>query len=202
MTERKDPDPIELLRQANPVSADRLPSAKLARVRARVQENVMTDNQPSADRGWAERRRRRAIGFAGVAGVAGVAIAVVAFGFGGSLPGITPGASEGGGMGMCIQFDQEMLAQQEYAFDGTVTAVDGESVSFTIATSYRGDGAGAVTLTEVGLGGGVTTSGSLVNFQVGDRYLVSGSGGVITGCGYSQAYDDAAAAEWASIFGG
>jgi len=201
MTKPKDLDPIDLLRQANPVSADRLPSAKLARVRARVQENVMTDNQPSADRGWAERRRRRAVGVAGVAAAAAIAIAVVAFGLGGQLPGVTPGSSNGGGIGLCIQYDQDQLAQQEYAFDGTVTSIDGESVSFAVGTSYQGDVAGTVTLTEVGLGGGVTLGGSLVGFQVGDRYLVSGSGGVITGCGYSQAYDAATAAAWASVFG-
>jgi len=34
------------------------------------------------------------------------------------------------------------------------------------------------------------------------RYLVSGSDGIVTGCGFSQAYDDAAAADWASAFGG
>jgi hypothetical protein len=202
VTRPTDPDPIDLLRQANPVHADQVPSASLARVRARVQENVMTDNQPSADRGWAEPRRRRAVGLAGVASLAAIAIAVFAFGFGGHVPGVTPGSSGGGGMGMCIQYDREQLAQQEYAIDGTVTAIDGESVSFAVARWYRGNGGGAVTLTEVGLGGGVTTSGSLVNFEVGGRYLVSGSGGVITGCGYSQPYDEAAAADWASVFGG
>jgi hypothetical protein len=58
-----------------------------------------------------------------------------------------------------------------------------------------------VTLTEVGLGSGVVSSVPIVGFEVGGRYLVSGAGGIITGCGYSMPYDAAFAAQWASTFG-
>ncbi len=199
MTEPTDPDPIELLHRSNPVDAERLPSANLARIRARVQETVMTDIHP-------QRRLRLTIGLAGVTALAAVALLV--FGPKLNAPGVTPSPSDGGvggggggGTAMCIRFDLETLALQEYAFDGTVTAVDGEAVTFAVGTWYRGSGDASVTLTEIGLGGGVTTTGTLVDFQIGSRYLVSGSGGVITSCGYSQAYDASAAADWASAFG-
>lgn len=204
MTEPNDQDPIELLRRSNPVDAERLPSANLARIRARVQENVMTDIQPDADRGLPARRRRLAVGLVGVTAVAAAALFV--FRPGGSAPGVTPsdggdGAGGAGGAASCIRFDLEILAQQELAFDGTVTAVHGEDVTFAVGTWYHGSGEASITLTEPGLGGGLTSIGTLVNFEVGGRYLVSGSGGILTSCGYSQAYDDAAAADWASAFG-
>ena len=107
----------------------------------------------------------------------------------------------GGGAATCIRFDLELLAQQEFAFDGTVIAIDGESVTFDVGKWYRGSGDASVTLTQVGQGEGAVMEGILVDFQVGSRYLVSGAGGVITGCGYSQAWDASAAADWASAFG-
>lgn len=204
MSEPIDPDPIEELRRSNPVDAERLPSANLARIRARVQENLMTDIQPDTGRELLARRRNLTLGIAGV--VAAAAIALVVFGPRGAGPGAAPsddgvgGGGGGGGMASCIRFDLELLAQQEVAFDGIVTAVDGESVTFAVGAWYRGAG-DTITLTEPGLGGGVTSIGDLVDFRVGNRYLVSGSGGIVTSCGFSQAYDDAAAAEWAATFG-
>jgi hypothetical protein len=207
MSEPNDHDPIELLRRSNPVDADELPSANLARIRARVQEKVMTDTQPETRNDTPQRRLRWTIGVAGV--TAAAAIAFLAFGPRGGAPvpspsdgGVGGGPGAGGGTAMCIRFDLELLAQQQFAFDGTVTAIDGESVTFDVAKWYRGSGDGPVTLTEVGLGGGATMEGILVDFQVGTRYLVSGADGVITGCGYTQEWDAAAAADWAGAFGG
>jgi hypothetical protein len=196
VTRPTDPDPIEVLRRSNPVDADQLPSANLARIRARVQENTMTENSRGPIR-WA-------IGVAGVTLAAVVALVVLAPRFGGG-PVASPsdgGIGGGGGAaGMCIRFDLDLLAQQELAFDGTVTAIDGESVSFAVDKWFRGPGDASVTLTEPGLGGGAVLEGILVDFQVGSRYLVSGKDGVVTGCGYSVPFDEASAADWAAAFG-
>ncbi len=196
MTRPTDPDPIELLRRSNPVEADQLPSANLARIRARVQENVMTENSRQPWLRWG-------IGLAGVTAAAVVALLV--FGARGGTPAPSPsdgGIGGGGGAaGMCIRFDLDLLAQQELAFDGTVTAIDGESVSFAVGRWFRGSGDASVTLTEPGLGGGATMEGILVDFQVGSRYLVSGADGIVTGCGYSVPFDEASAADWATAFG-
>jgi len=204
MTKPTDPDPIELLRRSNPVDADQLPSANLARIRARVQENVMTDFQPDMAPGPRPRRLRFTIGVAGL--TAAAAVALLVFGPKGATPGPSPsdggiGGGAGGGAATCIRFDLELLAQQQIAFDGTVTAIDGESVTFAVGRWFRGPGEASVTLTQVGQGDGAVMEGILVDFQVGGRYLVSGADGVVTGCGFSVPYDAAAAAEWATAFG-
>ena len=164
----------------------------------------MSDIQADADSNKPQ-RLRWAIGLAGVTAVAAVALLV--FGPRSGAPGPSPrdegiGGGAGGGAATCIRFDLEMLAQQEFAFDGTVTGIDGQSVTFDVGSWYRGSGDVSVTLTQVGQGDGAVMEGILVDFQVGSRYLVSGAGGVITGCGYSQAWDTSAAADWESAFGG
>jgi hypothetical protein len=204
MTRPTDPDPIELLRRSNPVDADQLPSANLARIRARVQEKVMTDIQAGGGSNLPQRRLRLTIGLAGVTAIA--AVALLAFGPRGGAPTPSPsdggiGGGGGGGTAMCIAFELDLLAQQEFALDGTVTAIDGESVTLEVGHWYRGSGDANVTLTQVGQGEGAVMEGILVDFQVGSRYLVSGADGIITGCGYSQAWDAAAAADWARAFG-
>ena len=165
----------------------------------------MTDIQPDAGSNMPRRRLPLAIGLAGVVAAAAVALLVFRPGIGVPAPspsdGGTPGVGAGGGAATCIRFDLELLAQQEFAFDGTVAAIDGESVTFDVGKWYRGSGDASVTLTQVGQGEGAVMEGILVDFQVGSRYLVSGAGGVITGCGYSQAWDASAAADWASAFG-
>jgi hypothetical protein len=164
---------------------------------------MMTDIQPEAGSNMPQRRLRWTIGLAGVAAAA--AVALLAFGprFGAPAPSPSDGGiGGGGGTATCIRFDLDMLAQQEFAFDGTVTGIDGESVTFDVGTWYRGSGDPNVTLTQVGQGDGAVMEGILVDFQVGGRYLVSGAGGVITGCGYSQPWDASAAADWESAFGG
>jgi hypothetical protein len=165
----------------------------------------MTDIQPDLGSNVTQRRLRWAIGLAGVAAAAAVALLVFGPGFGAPAPSPSDGGIAGGargGMASCIRFDLELLAQQEFAFDGTLTGIDGESVTFDVGKWYRGSGDPSVTLTQVGQGDGAVMEGILVDFQVGNRYLVSGAGGVITGCGYSQAWDASAAADWASAFGG
>ena len=164
----------------------------------------MTDIPPDAGSGMPPRRLRWTIGLAGVAAAAAVALLVFGPRFGAPAPSPSDGGiggGAGGGAATCIRFDLEMLAQQEFAFDGTVTGIDGESVTFDVGKWYRGSGDASVALTQVGQGDGAVLEGILVDFQVGNRYLVSGAGGVITGCGYSQAWDASAAADWTSAFG-
>ena len=164
----------------------------------------MTDSQAGAGLNAPQRRLRLSIGAVGVVAVA--AVALLAFGPRSGAPGPSPsdgglGGAAGGGTASCIRFDLDLLAQQEVAFDGTVTAIDGDSVRFEVGKWYRGSGDASVTLTQVGQAEGAVMEGILVDFQVGGRYLVSGAGGVITGCGYSQAWDASAAADWESAFG-
>jgi hypothetical protein len=57
-----------------------------------------------------------------------------------------------------------------------------------------------MTLTQVGQGDGAVMEG-VSSAPIRGRYLVSGADGIITGCGYSQAWDASAAADWALAFG-
>jgi hypothetical protein len=164
---------------------------------------MMTDIQPDAGSNMPQRRLRLFIGLAGVAAAAAVALLIFGPRFGAPAPSPSNAGIGGGGAGAatCIRFDLDLLAQQEFAFDGTVTGIDGESVTFDVGKWYHGSGDPSVTLTQVGQGDGAVMEGILVDFQVGTRYLVSGASGIITGCGYSQAWDASAAADWASAFG-
>ena len=75
MSEAFEPDPLDPLRAANPVRADDLPAASLARVSASVQEHIVSEiNNPSK---YPPRRGPLAI-VGGLTLVAALAIAVVA----------------------------------------------------------------------------------------------------------------------------
>ncbi len=192
-----DHDPIDELRHANPVAGDQLPSANLARIRARVQETVMTDIQTDADRTQPAPRIRIPLALAGVTAL--IALSALVFRPAADDQVANPPTDGGGGMAMCIQFDTATLAANELAFDGVVTAVEGDQVTFSVTTWYTGPGGATVTLTNNGLGD-VMISGSGSEFEVGARWLVSANDGTIMGCGYSLPYDDDFAGDWLSAF--
>lgn len=84
----------------------------------------------------------------------------------------------------CIMFSPEELEKvAELAFAGTVTSVEGDTVTLTVDTWYRGgDDADTVVLDapqgmEALIGG--------VPFTVGTEYLISAQGGTVNYCGFS-----------------
>ena len=196
MNEHIESDPLDALRGADPVDVDRLSSASLARIRARVSEDVMSTNTITREPG---RTRRLGIA-AGVAALAVIALAVAFIG-GGSAPGVVPGAS--GGIASCVEpYSPTAVANRAFAFVGTVTAIDGERVTFSVDRAFRGAEAGTITLDAPGMTGTTITSAGGPNLAVGERYLVAGDDHFAWGCGYTQPYDDAVAAEWAAALGG
>ena len=86
-------------------------------------------------------------------------------------------------MASCIAFSPEELDNvAELAFAGTVTAVDGDTVTLTVDEWYRGGDAAEVALNapqgmEALIGG--------IPFAVGDAYLISAQGGSVNYCGFS-----------------
>jgi len=86
-------------------------------------------------------------------------------------------------MASCIAFSPEELDNvAELAFAGTVTAVDGDTVTLTVDEWYRGGDAAQVVLNapqgmEALIGG--------IPFVVGDAYLISAQGGSVNYCGFS-----------------
>ena len=107
--------------------------------------------------------------------------------------------SPGGGMASCVElYDLETLAQREFAFDGTVTAINGEEATFTLNTVFRGSAGSTVTLVATGMTGGAITSAGDVQLTLGGRYLVAGEEHFAWACGFTQPYDPSVAADWAA----
>jgi len=85
-------------------------------------------------------------------------------------------------MAMCIQFSVEELARAQVAFEGTVTTVDGESVTLDVDEWFKGGDAGQVVLNapagmEALIGG--------IPFEEGGQYLITAYDGTVNYCGFS-----------------
>jgi hypothetical protein len=114
-------------------------------------------------------------------------------------PPVTPG---GGAAGRCVAtYSLTTLAERDHAFAGTVTAIDGDAITFEVEESFRGDRDGTATL-----GGGLLLTGITPDsgppLAVGDRVLVAGDGDFAWGCGFTQAYDEQVAAQWRDALAG
>lgn len=102
------------------------------------------------------------------------------------------------GIGSCVEtYSTASLAARDFAFDGTVSGIDGEQVTFDVNSVYTGDLADSITLTATGMTGSSITSGGGPSLVDGERYLVAGDDEFVWGCGFTQAYDEAVADEWA-----
>jgi hypothetical protein len=200
-------DPIDRLRAADPVRPDEVPDASLARMTAKIQEHIMSDKQfdPTV------RHPRGPLALVGGLVVVGALALAVALGsgLGGGAQspgpvGVGPSPSEdpaagGGGVASCLVYDPANLPTFEVVFDGTVTGIDGDQVAFEVNTGWKG-AEGSITLTAPEEN--IAITGPLPDFAVGERYLVTASGGTISACGYSLDYDAETAASWAAAFEG
>ncbi len=202
-------DPFDRLRDADPVRAHDVPDASLARVSARIQEHIMTDVQPTP----ADKHSRRPLALLGGLALVGVVALVVVVGPGlgrqqpdaiASVPTQSPDApapsidtGSGVGMASCLMYDPAILPTFDVVFDGTVTAVDGGVITFAVNTGWKGVD-GAVTLTSPSEG--VALIGSVPDFEVGGRYLVTAAGTSINACGYTLDFDTGTAASWEAAF--
>lgn len=217
MSEPVGDDPLDQLRRVDPVDEDRLPSASLARMSARVREHTMQSNDSTPA------RRRLLIPAAAAAVLAGIALVVIVGGArpaaapSGGTPGIAlaspsqpvssaaPSPDGAGGVltAFCIErYSPETVAKRDFAFDGTVTAIDGDEVSFRVGHRYSGPASDTVTLTATGMTGTAITSAGGPKLGLGERYLVAGDDHFVWACGFTQPYDPDVAAAWAAATGG
>lgn len=196
MNQHRDPDPLDALRAANPVPHDQLPSASLDRLRARVYEEVMSvnpDRQPRVAKFGGARL--------GLGAVAALAIVLVVGANAGTW--LTPGGTTGPGSAMCVeQYSLASLGNRAFAFEGTVTAIAGERVTFSVGTAFRGVDGNTVTLDAPGMTGTAITSAGGPNLVIGGRYLVAGESTFAWACGFTQPYDASVAATWSAALGG
>ena len=182
-------DPLDELRHADPVRGAPAPSTSKARVWARIQEVNMTTTTPPS--------RRLAPWAAGMASIAAAGVLAVTLFTGGSTP-RSPTDEPGPGIGACVEtYSLETLGNRDFAFDGSVTGVDGDEVTFAINEAFVDDLGEMVTLTATGMTGAAVTSAGGPALAAGERYLVAGDDEFVWACGFTQPYDEAVAAEWA-----
>ena len=226
-------EPLDAVRAADPVDADRLPSAADdPRAQALLQEitslpiekEVPSPRRPPK-RSWIFQPAWAAS--AAVALVAGVVGTVAVMGGGSpsdsqtvpTAPTLTSPTIPTATLpiaGMCVEaYSLETLPNRDFAFDGTVTLVADDQVTFAVNQWFVGDQATEVTLTATGLTGGAITSGGGITLEgdvtsagdglslvEGERFLVAGSGVFVWSCGFTQRYDAGVASDWAGVFGG
>ena len=181
-------DPLDELRHADPARSSRPPSESKARVWARIQEARMDPTPPRTPR-----RAAWAVALAGSALAVAAAWAALA-----SVGGAAPSQQPGSGIGSCVEtYSPTTLAERDFAFDGTVTAIEGERATFAVNERFKGELADSVTLRAAGMTGSSITSGGGLSLAIGNRYLVAGDDEFAWACGFTQPYDAAVAAAWA-----
>jgi hypothetical protein len=216
MTDRndfdEDPQLRVLLGQADPArSLAPADPQGLARLLARIEEDTMTTDTETPDVTTADARARRRGSRTWLAAAAAVAvIAGGGFAVASSLGGDEPTAPQvadrpepdpdpaadpvvvtlqGPTLGArCAAPTPELLAQFDTAFAGTVTAIDGDVVTLAPTETFAGGSAD-----EVEIVGGMDgrALGGVVDFQVGETYYVSATGGQVSACGFSGPTSDA-----------
>lgn len=191
MSDGQRPDPLAELRRSDPVQSSPAPSDSKARVWARIQEATMDNPRPERSRHMAW-----AAGFAAAA-VAGVAAVPLLLNPGTPAP--APSHDPGTGIGSCVEvYSPEAVTSRDFAFDGTLTAIDGDQATFMVNEAFSGEPASgsAVTLTASGMSGTSTSSAGGPALTVGERYLVAGDDTFVWACGFTQPYDESVAAQW------
>ena len=218
-------EPLDAVRDADPIDRDGLPSAADdPRARALFEQitSLPLDDEaeqpgtaPSTPRWIVRPAWVTATATAMVVGVVGT----VAF-LGGRAPSDPPPAATSTttptdtlpsdtiptatlpAAGACVEvYDLQTLTNRDFAFDGTVAAIDGDQVTFAVQEWFRDDQGPNVTLTASGLTGGAITPGGGITLVEGERFLVAGSGGFVWPCGFTQPYDSATATAWADALG-
>jgi len=111
---------------------------------------------------------------------------------------VDSGNPAAGGAASCLVYDPANLPDFDSVFDGTVTAISGDEVTFKVNEGWK-NADGSITLTAPRVD--IAISGPQPEFKVGSRYLVTASDTTISACGYTLDYAADAAATWAAAFG-
>jgi hypothetical protein len=100
------------------------------------------------------------------------------------IAGQTTALKAGSAAGRCAVLTPAILGQFDQAFAGTVTAVEGDTVTFQTTEVYQGEVGETVTL-KAPPAGITKILGGAPAFQVGQSYLVPAYQGAVSMCGYS-----------------
>lgn len=91
---------------------------------------------------------------------------------------------EDNALGSCIMFSPgELDRVAEIAFEGTVTEVDGDTVTLTVDRWFRGGDDVSQVVLRAPQGLQALIDG--IAFEVGEQYLISAQGGTVNYCGFS-----------------
>jgi len=85
-------------------------------------------------------------------------------------------------MAMCIVFSVEELAKAPIAFEGTVTTVEGETITLDVDEWFKGGDATQVVLNAPA---GMEALIAGIPFEVGGQYLITAYGSDVNYCGFS-----------------
>lgn len=154
-------------------------------------EHIMSTSTEERTEKQARLRRTWVIGVAAVAAlVMAVAGGIAVTGGGDDTPPVAeapPLQLDARGediMASCIMFSAEELERvAEIAFEGTVTSVEGDTVTLRVNTWYRGDEAAGEVVLNAPQGMEALIGG--IPFQTGNQYLISAQGGSVNYCGFS-----------------
>ena len=149
-------------------------------------------------------RRLALAGGAALAAAAAVTAGVLVWGGDDAAPAgdepttLTLAMPPSGQFASCVPFEVQFLADMSPAFAGTAVEVGEEHVVLDVDRWYAGGDADRVRLEAPG-GAAAEALGYGVDFEEGQRYLVTAANGTVNGCGYSgpatpeleQAFDDA-----------
>ncbi len=108
----------------------------------------------------------------------------------------------GGGdttMTSCIQFSVEQLATMAVAFEGTVTSIEGETVTLTVDEWFKG---GDAAIVEVHAPLGLEALIGSVPFAEGEQFLITAFDGTVNYCGFSGPSTPEFRAAFEEAFGG
>lgn len=153
-------------------------------------EQIMSTSTEDRTKRQTNPRRTWAIGVAAVAALVLAVAGGVALTGGEDTPPLAqapPLQLDAGGediMASCIMFSAEELERvAEVAFEGTVTAVEGDTVTLRVDNWYRGDEAVGEVVLNAPQGMEALIGG--IPFETGGRYLISAQGGSVNYCGFS-----------------
>ena len=99
----------------------------------------------------------------------------------------------------CMVVSPAVLQQQEVAFDGTVNSISDALVTLDVSHWYLGGDADQVTVQAPPAD--LQALVQAADFKVGQRYLVSATGGSVTVCGFTGPYSADLAAMYDQAFG-
>ena len=191
MVNHPDDDLRQRLRRLDPAGGLPVDPVSSPRAASSVERAMQTIDSPVPVPTRSSRRTRLLAGAAVLGAAAAVSAGVLLTG--GDDPG-RPAAEEprtltlamppSDATASCLPFEVRYLADMSPAFAGTAVEVGADSVVLDVDRWYTGGDADRVLLEAPG-GAAAEALGYGVDFEQGERYLVTAANGTVNGCGYS-----------------